>query len=247
MDNAIDLGRPTSGDVIDLIVEDHVLFERLLRQLRDTTQDLDAVRRAFSAVLIAHGEAEEQLVYPVLRRKSADIDEHDIEHGHEEHAEGNEALLAVLELKGTDTQAFADAVEKLSNLVAHHVAEEELVYPVLRRESDDVDEDDVEHGHEEHAEGNEALLEVLELKGTDTQAFAEAMEKLSNLIAHHIAEEEISILSPAREDVGPQVRAELGEKWAARRNELIDDSCGAVENVRRIVAQARGEGLLDEE
>jgi len=182
MNSAIDLGRPTSGDVIDLIIDDHRLFEQMLRQLRDTTQNLDAVRQAFADVLIAHGEAEE-----------------------------------------------------------------ELVYPVLRRESDDVDEDDVEHGHEEHAEGNEALLEVLELKGTDTPAFAEAVEKLSNLIAHHIAEEEISILSPAREDVGPQVRAELGEKWAARRNELIDDSCGAVENVRRIVAQARGEGLLDEE
>jgi hemerythrin-like domain-containing protein len=182
MESTIDRGRPTSGDVIDLIVDDHVRFERLLRQLRDTTQDLDAVRRAFADVLIAHGEAEE-----------------------------------------------------------------ELVYPVLRRESGQVDEDDVEHGHEEHAEGNEALLKVLELKGTDTQAFADAVEELSNLVAHHIAEEEITILSPARKDVGPQVRAELGEKWAARRNEMIDAGCGAVENVRRIVAKARGEGLLDDD
>ena len=182
MNNAIDLGRPTSGDVIDLITDDHRRFERLLAQLRDTSQDLDAVRQAFADVLIAHGEAEEDLVYPVLRRKSDDIGEHEIEHGHEEHAEGNEALLKVLELKGTDTQAFADAVEELSNLVAHH-----------------------------------------------------------------IAEEEITILSPAREDVGPQVRAELGEKWAARRNKLLDGHCGAVENVRRIVAEAEREGLLDDE
>ena len=182
MNSAIDLGRPTSGDVIDLIIDDHRLFEQMLRQLRDTTQDLDAVRQAFADVLIAHGEAEE-----------------------------------------------------------------ELVYPVLRRESDDVDEDDVEHGHEEHAEGNEALLKVLELKGTDTQAFEDAVEKLSNLIAHHIAEEEISILSPAREDVDAQVRAELGEKWAARRNALIDGNCGAVENVRKVVAEAQREGLLDED
>ncbi len=182
MNSAIDLGRPTSGDVIELITDDHRLFERLLAQLRDTTQDLDAVRRAFADVLIAHGEAEEELVYPVLNRKSTEVDQHDVEHGHEEHAEGNEALLKVLELKGTDTQAFADAVEELSNL-----------------------------------------------------------------IAHHIAEEEITILSPAREEVGPQVRAELGEKWAARRNSLIDGNCGAVENVRRVVAQARREGLLDED
>lgn len=182
MNHAIDLGRPVAGDVIDLITDDHRLFERLLRQLRDTTQDLDAVRQAFADVLIAHGEAEEELVYPVLRRKTPDVGEHEIE-----------------------------------------------------------------HGHEEHAEGNEALLKVLELKGTDTQAFAEAVEELSNLIAHHIAEEEITILSPAREEVGMKIRTDLGATWAARRNELIDRNCGSVENVRRIVAEAEREGLLDDD
>ena len=182
MNSAIQLGRPLEGDVIDLITDDHRLFERLLAQLRDSTQDRDAVRKAFADVLIAHGEAEEELVYPVLRKRSDDIGEHEIEHGHEEHAEGNEALLAVLELKGTDTQAFEDAVEELSNLVAHHIAEEEL-----------------------------------------------------------------TILSPAREDVSEQVRAELGEKWALRRNDLIDEGCGSVAKVRQIVAEARREGLLDDD
>ncbi|WP_459982295.1 hemerythrin domain-containing protein [Nocardioides sp. AN3] len=179
---SIDVGRPLSGDVIDLISDDHRLFERLLRQLRDTTQDRDTVRRAFADVLIAHGVAEEELVYPVLRRQAADVGEHEVEHGEEEHAEGNAALLKVLELKGTDSQRFTDAVEKLSNLVAHHVAEEEL-----------------------------------------------------------------TILSPARTEVGERVRRELGEKWAARRNELLDSGCGDVENVRRIVEEAEREGKLDEE
>jgi hemerythrin-like domain-containing protein len=179
---SIDVGRPLTGDVIDLIIDDHRRFERLLRQLRDETEDRDAVRRAFADVLIGHGIAEEELVYPVLRRKAADIGEHEVEHGEEEHAEGNEALLHVLELKGTDTQAFTDAVEELSNLIAHHVAEEEL-----------------------------------------------------------------TILSPARTEVGPRIRAELGATWAARRNELVDGGCGAVENVRRIVAEAAREGKLDDE
>ena len=182
MSTSIDVARPLAGDVIDLIIEDHRLFERMLRDLRNSTADRDAVRKAFSAVLIAHGEAEEELVYPVLRRKAADIGEHE-----------------------------------------------------------------VEHGHEEHAEGNQALLELLELKGTDTQAFTDAAEELSNLIAHHIAEEELTILSPAREEVGERVRAELGVKWAARRNELIDQDCGSIENVRRIVAAAEREGLLGDE
>lgn len=181
MTTSIELGRPRSGDVLDLITDDHRLFERLLAQLRDATGDRDAVRRAFADVLIAHGEAEEELVYPVLRRRAEDVGEHEVEHGHEEHAEGNQALLKVLELKGTDTQAFDDAVEELSNLVAHHIAEEEL-----------------------------------------------------------------TIISPARESVGERVRRELGEKWAARRNQLIDEGCGAPENVRRIVEEAKREGVLDD-
>ncbi|MEV5001489.1 hemerythrin domain-containing protein [Nocardioides sp. LML1-1-1.1] len=182
MTTGIDLGRPTSGDVIDLITEDHRRFEHLLSQLRLATADRDNVRRAFADVLIAHGEAEEELVYPVLRRTAEDVDAHDVEHGKEEHAEGNQALLDLLELKGTDTQAFTDAAEKLSNLIAHHIAEEEL-----------------------------------------------------------------SILEPARTETSIKVRFDLGAKWAARRNELIDEGCGAIENVRRVVAEAEAEGLLDEE
>ncbi|MFC6285088.1 hemerythrin domain-containing protein [Nocardioides sp. GCM10027113] len=178
---SIDLGRPVQGDVVDLILDDHRRFETLLRDLRDTSSDRDAVRRAFAALHVAHAEAEEKHVYPKLRKKRA-VSEHEAEHGEEEHAEGHEALLKVLELKGTDTQAFDDAVEELATAVNHHLTEEEL-----------------------------------------------------------------TILNPAREEVGEQVRAELGEQFATERNRQIDADCGAVENVRRIVEAARREGLLDDE
>jgi hemerythrin superfamily protein len=177
----IDLGRPTQGDVVDLILDDHRRFEALLRDLRDSSSDRDAVRQAFSALHVAHALAEEQLVYPKLRRKRA-VDAHEAEHGKEEHAEGHEALLAVLELKGTDTQAFDDAVEELAGVVNHHLTEEEL-----------------------------------------------------------------SILNPARDEVGEQVRAELGAAFAAERNRLLDDGCGTLTQVREIVASARREGLLDDD
>ena len=175
----IDLGRPVSGDVIDLILDDHRLFESLLRDLRDSTADRDAVREAFATLHVAHAEAEEKHVYPKLRRKRA-IGEHEAEHGQEEHAEGHEALLAVLELKGTDTQGFDDAVEKLATAVNHHLTEEEL-----------------------------------------------------------------TILNPARQDFGPEVRAELGERFAQERNAQVDAGCGSVDNVRRIVEAARAAGVLD--
>jgi hypothetical protein len=176
----IDLGRPVSGDVIDLILEDHRLFESLLRDLRDSSADRDAVRRAFATLHVAHAEAEEKYVYPKLRRKDA-IGEHEAEHGQEEHAEGHEALLAVLELDSPDADGFDDAVENLATAVNHHLTEEEL-----------------------------------------------------------------TILNPAREEVEADVRAELGEQFARERNGQVDAGCGSIDNVRRIVESARETGVLEE-
>jgi Hemerythrin HHE cation binding domain len=181
MSTPVELGRPVSGDVVELILEDHRRFETLLRQLRDSSSDREAVRAAFAALHVAHAEAEERFVYPTLRRKNA-IDEHEAEHGEEEHAEGNEKLLALLELKGTDTQAFDDALEELAEAVNHH-----------------------------------------------------------------LTEEEITILNPARDDVSEKVRADLGEKFATERNRQIDNDCGNLENVRRLVKAAEKEGLLDDD
>jgi hemerythrin superfamily protein len=93
--STIDLGRPTSGDVVDLVLADHRRFEDMLRQLRSTESDRDAVRQAFAALHVAHAEAEERHVYPQLRKKTS-VDAEEAEHGEEEHAEGHEALLAVL-------------------------------------------------------------------------------------------------------------------------------------------------------
>jgi hypothetical protein len=181
MTTTIDLGRPLEGDVIDLITEDHQRFESLLRTMRDSSADRDAARRAFSELHVAHALAEEELVYPQLRRKDA-IDEHEAEHGHEEHAEGHRALLVLLELKGTDTQAYDDALEKLCEVVSHHLVEEEL-----------------------------------------------------------------TILNPAREEVGERMRAELGAAFAQRRNTLVDEGCGSLEQVRAIVSEAEAAGMIDEE
>jgi hemerythrin superfamily protein len=177
----LDLGHPIAGDVVELILDDHRRFETLLRQLRDSSSDRDAVRQAFAALHVAHAEAEEKHVYPTLRKKRA-ITAHEEEHGEEEHAEGHEALLAVLELKGTDTQAFDDAVEELAKAVNHHLTEEEL-----------------------------------------------------------------TILNPARDEVSESARAELGLKFATERNAQIEADCGRIENVRAIVAQAEKAGLLDGE
>lgn len=175
----IDVHRPVSGDVIDMILADHVLFEQMLRALRDDSNDRAAVRAALADVLVAHAEAEESVVYPKLRHRSA------------------------------------------------------------------VSADDAEHGEEEHAEGHEALLKVLELKGTDTKAFSDAVEELSGAISHHLVEEELTILNPARTELGGRALGDLGAAFAAERNRLIDTNCGEIANVRKLVARARRDGTLD--
>lgn len=120
----IDIPRPTSGDVLERILQDHELFEDLLRTCRRTDTDRAAARRALAEVLVAHATAEEERVYPELRRARA-ISGHEEEHGEEEHAEITEALLEFLRAKGTDTQKYDDTLEELATVVNHHSNEEE--------------------------------------------------------------------------------------------------------------------------
>lgn len=119
------LPHPTGGDILDLILADHALVDDLLRECRRNDRDRASLRTALAELLVAHAEAEQSEVYPTLKRKGA-IGAHEEEHGEEEHADITEALLAFLDAKGTDTQKFDDALEKLSSVVAHHSTEEEL-------------------------------------------------------------------------------------------------------------------------
>lgn len=177
-DTSLDLELPTEGDVVDLILADHRRFEQLLRALRDSSSDRDAVRATFSTLHVAHAEAEEHKVYPTLRKKDA-ISEHE-----------------------------------------------------------------EDHGEKEHAEGHEALLNVLEAQDVDNDRFDELVEQLAKVVNHHLSEEEITILNPAREEVAEDVRQRLGSDFCAARNQLIQDDCGSLEKVQKIVDEARKKGLL---
>ena len=174
----IQIPRPTSGDVLERILEDHELFEDLLRLARRTDTDREAARAALAEVLVAHAVAEEELVYPELRRARAIS-------GHEK-----------------------------------------------------------EHGEEEHAEINEALLAFLQAKGTDTDKYDEALEELATVVNHHANEEEQTILNPAREEVPLERREELGVAWLTRRNTLLEEGCGSEEQVAALLEEAVEEGVL---
>ncbi|MGJ3508625.1 hemerythrin domain-containing protein [Enemella sp. A6] len=174
--------RPTSGDIVDVILLDHQVMESLMRDLRNDSLDREAARQAFAALFVAHGEAEEDVVYPKLKRRARNVGSHEVEHGKEEHAEGMSCLLELLEAKGTDTQKYDDAAEKMSAYFYHHVVEEEL-----------------------------------------------------------------TMLNPAREEIGAAARKQIGGDFLIARSKLLDDDCGRIENVRALVKQAIADGKIPDE
>lgn len=158
-------------DVVAVILKDHRTMEELFRRMRSIEADREAARDQFSALLIAHGEAEEAKVYSALKR-----------------------------FRG-------------------------------------VDDDEVEHGEEEHAEGNEALLKLLEVEDVGSDEWDERLEDLVKAVSHHLDEEERTILNGARENVPDERRAELGAAFLEERQRQLASDCGSIENVRKIVGK----------
>ncbi|MEU3063835.1 hemerythrin domain-containing protein [Streptomyces subrutilus] len=156
-------------DVVAVILKDHRTMEDLFRRMRSVESDRAAALAKFSALLIAHGEAEESEVYGALKRFK------------------------------------------------------------------NVDNEEVEHGAEEHAEGNEALLALLEVSEVGSDAWDARLEDLVKAVSHHLDEEERTILNGARENVPDERRAELAAAFLKERERHLAADCGSVENVRSIV------------
>ncbi|WP_231849750.1 hemerythrin domain-containing protein [Saccharopolyspora erythraea] len=109
-------------DVVELILADHRTFERLFRELRDSLGDRAEHQRELSGLLVAHAVAEEREVYPALRRY---LDDSVIEHGSEEHLDGHQALLDLLESPEVGSAHWRARLDHLEETIAHHLDEEE--------------------------------------------------------------------------------------------------------------------------
>lgn len=156
-------------DVVAVILKDHRRMEDLLRRMRSVEADRAKALEQFSALLIAHGEAEESQVYGALKRFK------------------------------------------------------------------DVDNEEVEHGAEEHAEGNAALLALLEVSEVGSDTWDTRLEALAKAVSHHLDEEERTILNDARENVPDERRTELGAAFLQEREKHLAADCGHVDSVRAIV------------
>jgi hemerythrin superfamily protein len=142
-----------------------------------------------------------------------------------------EELFRDLRDRTSDRTALLGDLAEL--LVAHAEAEETKVYPALKRYKE-VDNDEVDHGAEEHAEGHQALLALMEISDTESEEWEEKLEELVEALNHHVDEEERTILNDARSEVADDRREELGKEFLEERQERISDGCGDIEYVRRL-------------
>ncbi|GAA3267603.1 hypothetical protein GCM10020218_005810 [Dactylosporangium vinaceum] len=153
-----------------------------------------------------------------------------------------ESLLRVLRARDTDAEAVRtrrrQARTELAHLlVGHAQAEESQVYPKVRELAGGGDH--VAHGADEHVDGHRRLLALLDVEDVLAPAFDRAVGKLANSLAHHLDEEERTLLNDARLQLDPATRAALGVAWTAERDRLIAAGCGAREKVAALIPDAR--------
>ncbi|OZM72666.1 cation-binding protein [Amycolatopsis antarctica] len=141
-------------------------------------------------------------------------------------------------LRDIDADRSALRAEMAALLIAHAEAEEHEVYPKLASRNA-TEDDEVEHGEEEHAEINKALLEFMEIEDLKGEDYDEALEGLVEVLNHHLNEEEQSVLNDARRNLDANTRERLGVAFTTARKVQLDTNCGRIENVRLIVEKTR--------
>nr|BFE66537.1 hypothetical protein GCM10020063_110630 [Dactylosporangium thailandense] len=153
-----------------------------------------------------------------------------------------EHLLRVLRTRDTDTESVrarreSARTELAGLLVAHATAEESEVYPKLRELSGGGAH--VEHGADEHIDGHRKLLALLDVADVLAPEFDRAVGKLANSLAHHVDEEERTLLNDARLQLDAATRSALGAAWLAERDRLIGAGCGRRDAVAALIPDGR--------
>ncbi|TCG05545.1 cation-binding protein [Paraburkholderia steynii] len=117
-----------------------------------------------------------------------------------------------LEAKGTLAQRACEL------LTVHTIIEEEILYPAARKALAKSDEIDVDEAYVEHFLAKTLIGKFNSLKPGD-HGFDATFKVLSEMVRHHIEEEESSLFPELRESGVDLVR--LGDEIAAQRETLM--------------------------
>ena len=125
------------ADVIELLEHDHREVEQMFADFEQATDanEKETLRDKIIIELVRHSEAEEQAVYPVMRKVIDDGDQL-VEHEIDEHAKA-ERLMKELDTMPADDPQFGVLMQQLMAAIKEHVQEEENVaFPQFRAKVD---------------------------------------------------------------------------------------------------------------
>jgi len=123
-----------ASDAISMIKNDHRVLEKLFDRVQSGDGDRRALVEEIATRLTAHSHAEEQQVYPAIKKAAPD-EADEVDHGYEEHAEADELLKKAV--RAVDSPDFGETFTQFVEAVKHHVEEEESqVLPALRQATD---------------------------------------------------------------------------------------------------------------
>jgi hemerythrin superfamily protein len=117
-----------AADAVSLIEQDHRALEALFEKVKEG--DRTALLAEIAVRLTAHARAEEQEVYPAIKR-SDPVQDEGVAHAHDEHREAEYLLYRASNLVASPH--FEEAFDAFMAAVGHHVEEEEReILPALR-------------------------------------------------------------------------------------------------------------------
>jgi len=124
-------------DVIELLEHDHREVEQMFAEFEQATskEQKETLRDRIIIELVRHSEAEEQAVYPMIR-KTIDNGDQIVEHEIDEHSKAERIMKELDRMKADDPQ-FGVLMQQLMAAIRQHVQEEESeVFPQFRSRVD---------------------------------------------------------------------------------------------------------------
>lgn len=113
------------------------------------------------------------------------------------------------------------ATTAIKELRLHTAIEEEIFYPAVREQGGELEQDVLEDLEEHHAV--ETLLDELEGMEPSQERFAAKFRVVSEMVLHHVQEEEQEQFPQVREQFDDQRLQDLGDQMQQRYEELKTD------------------------
>ena len=146
---------------------------------------------------------------------------------------------------GDDARKKSVVDEISRELEAHADIEEEIFYPSVKAKAEEEGQELVDEAVEEHHLVKVTLGELASLPPSD-EAFDAKVTVLIENVRHHVEEEEEEMLPQAEELLGADRLAELGQRMAERKQELLGQagsSSGGEQTKEELYEQAKKQDI----